>query len=68
MDDVYPSSDFLSILHEHGVPITLSSDSHQKEHLDFAFERALDAGIRAGYTEIAYIDEERKIRFQKIET
>lgn len=67
MDDVYPSSDFLSILHEHGVPITLSSDSHQKEHLDFAFERALDAGIRAGYTEIAYIDEERKIRFQKIE-
>lgn len=68
MDDVYPSGEFLSILNELKVPVTISSDSHEKENLDFAFDRALKAAIKAGYTESAYLDENGKVCFQKIES
>lgn len=67
MDDVYPSSEFLSLLHDFKVPVTLSSDAHEKKNLDFAFERAMKAALDAGYTEIAFLDENGKTRFQKIQ-
>lgn len=66
MDDVYPSKEFLSLLQERNVPVTISSDCHDAEGLDFGFNKALEAIIKAGYKEIAYIDEDKKIKFQKI--
>lgn len=67
MDDLYPSKEFLSLLHERNVPITISSDSHDKKDLDSNFDRALKAALDAGYTEIAYLDKAGTIKFQKIE-
>ena len=67
MDDVYPSLDFLSLLRENKVPVTITSDCHEKQNLDFAFDFALEKAVKAGYTELAYIDEDKKIRFQKID-
>lgn len=66
MDGVYPSDEFLALLNERNVPVTLSSDSHSKENLDFAFDKALSAVQKAGYNELAYIDTDRKIKFQRI--
>ncbi len=66
MDGVYPSDEFLALLNERNVPVTLSSDSHSKENLDFAFDKAIQAVQKAGYRELAYIDTDRKIKFQKI--
>lgn len=67
MDDVYPSAEFLSLLKERGVPVTISSDSHAPESLDTAFDRAIEAARKAGYTELAYLESKDSIKFQKIQ-
>jgi histidinol-phosphatase (PHP family) len=46
----------LDILHENGVPVTISSDAHRGIDLDRAFDRALLAAKKAGYTEISQLD------------
>ena len=56
MDDVYPSAEFLQLLHDQGCPITVSSDCHNAEAIDGAFDRAIAAAKKAGYTELAYPD------------
>lgn len=66
LDDVYPSAEFLDILHQANVPITFSSDAHEARTLDFAFDRAELAAIRAGYTEAAYF-EDGKIKFRPLD-
>ena len=61
----YPSLYFLELLHEHNVPVMLSSDSHSAEHLDCAFELALENAKKAGYRELAF-PENNKIVMYKI--
>lgn len=67
MNDVYPSSYFLELLKSQNVPVTINSDCHNAPDLDCAFDFAIKAALKAGYTETAYIDGERNIKFQKIE-
>lgn len=62
LDDVYPSAEFLEMFYKSGVPITFSSDAHEADKLDFAFDRAELAAIRAGYTQAAYF-EDGQIKF-----
>lgn len=54
MDDTYPSTPFLDLLHEYGVPVCINSDAHTKEGLDGAFDRAAEKARRAGYKELVY--------------
>ncbi len=54
LDGPYPSPDFLHILHEMGVPVTINSDAHRCEHLDYAFDEAIEYIKAAGYTELAF--------------
>lgn len=54
MDDVYPSSYFLELLYEAGVPICINSDAHTTEGLDCAFERAQSIAKKIGYKELIY--------------
>ena len=61
MDSVYPSAEFLSLLHEENVPITLSSDAHSKETILTAFDRATLAAKQAGYSEVMYINKQRQV-------
>lgn len=52
MDDVYPSAEFLSMLHDKGVPVTINSDAHRGCDLDCAFDRAVECAKKSGYTEV----------------
>lgn len=52
MKTPYPSQEFLAILRELKVPVTLSSDSHKAENLDFGFDAAVECAKKAGYKEI----------------
>ena len=54
LDEPYPSKEFLEILHEKNIPITINSDAHSPEHLDFAFDRAINLAKKAGYNEVHY--------------
>ena len=54
MDDVYPSSYFLSLLHDAGIPVCISSDCHNAPDLDCAFDRAIQIAKKAGYKELVY--------------
>ncbi len=55
MTDVYPSAEFLSLLRRKGVPIVINSDAHRGADLDAAYDIAVAAALRAGYTETMYL-------------
>ena len=61
LDSPYPSEEFLGLLYERNVPITLSSDAHAPDHLDFGFDGAIDLAKKIGYREIQYFDEGKMI-------
>lgn len=50
----YPSLQFLEILHSYNIPITIDSDAHTPENLDYSFEDAKSLAKKAGYTEIEF--------------
>ncbi|MBO5137872.1 MAG: histidinol-phosphatase [Spirochaetaceae bacterium] len=51
INDVYPSATFLQILHRYNVPITINSDAHSANDLDYAFDFAKKCAVSAGYKE-----------------
>lgn len=52
----YPADFILKFLNEHGAKITLSSDSHSVDSLQFGFERATEIIKEAGFQEIFFLD------------
>ena len=50
----YPSPDLLKLLHSLGGRITITSDCHRAEWIDFAFDSAIDLAKSCGFKE-AYI-------------
>lgn len=66
IDDVYPSAEFLDYFRQEGCPVTFSSDAHALQNLDFAFDRAELAAVRAGYTEAAYF-EDGQVNFRPLD-
>lgn len=55
MNDVYPSCYMLELLKEKNIPVTISSDCHSTDSIDGAFDRALQAIKKAGYTQKAVL-------------
>lgn len=51
----YPSPEILKIIKKHGGKIMLSSDCHDKNYLDFAFDKAADLARNIGFTRAAVI-------------
>ena len=51
----YPSPEILKMIKKHGGEIMLSSDCHDKNCLDFAFDKATDLARNIGFTRIAVI-------------
>lgn len=49
MDDVYPSAEFLHLLHEYKVPVIISSDAHRAKDVAFGFDKAMAQAMAAGY-------------------
>ena len=61
--EAYPSTSFLTVLNQYGVPVTVGSDSHKPEHVGRHFEKAYNVLKEAGYDSVAYF--ERRIRVLK---
>jgi histidinol-phosphatase (PHP family) len=60
--EMCPSPAFLDVIRKHGVPITLSSDSHYPDDIGTMLEQAADLAERTGYEEVVYFElRERKI-------
>lgn len=55
MQSCYPSDEFLALLHDARVPVTINSDAHNAETLDCAFDIAEAAAKKAGYTETFFL-------------
>ena len=51
----YPSPEILKMIKKHGGKITISSDCHNKEYLDFGFDLAADLAHSAKFSETACI-------------
>lgn len=60
--EFYPSDQFLKILYEHKVPVTLGSDSHSINHLGRYFNEAISKLKKIGYKQLS-IFKNRKRRF-----
>ncbi len=65
MMEPYPSPYFLSLLKERNVPVTISSDAHSVDGVDFYFYEAIEYIRKAGYSEVAYFDD-GILKFQSI--
>ena len=51
----YPAPEILKMIKKHGGEIMLSSDCHDKNYLDFAFDKAADLARKTGFTRAAVI-------------
>ena len=51
----YPSPEILKIIKIYGGDIMISSDCHDKNYLDFAFDKAADLARKTGFTRSAVI-------------
>ena len=59
-----PSPAFLQVLSKHGVPITLSSDSHYPDDIGMLLNEAAERLKQAGYKEIVYFKQKKRITAQ----
>lgn len=56
-----PSPTFLSVLHKHDVPITMSSDSHFPDDLGMLLDEARELLLKIGYTEVVYFKKRQRM-------
>jgi histidinol-phosphatase (PHP family) len=58
--EIYPSKDFLQMLHRRGVPIILSSDAHAADQVAAGYDKSLKLVHDVGYREVVtFKDRER---------
>lgn len=64
--EMCPSPSFLKVLCSHGVPITLSSDSHFPDDIGTMLDQAAALALRTGYKEVVYFErgERRSLRLE----
>ncbi|MDA3956052.1 histidinol-phosphatase [Oceanispirochaeta sp.] len=55
-DSLYPSQPILRESFKKNIPIVISSDSHDPQHLDSGFDLAREAALDAGYREQLILD------------
>lgn len=58
--EMCPSRTFLSVLFEHQVPVTLSSDAHFPDDIGTMLDDALEMAKQVGYKEIAVFSKRRR--------
>ena len=56
----YPSSEFLKLACEAGIPITISSDAHAPCEVARDFDKALTLVKEAGYTKLCRFDQRNR--------
>jgi len=63
--EIYPSEQFLKILHNHNVPIVFGSDAHEPKDVGRNFTEAKKLAEKVGYTQVC-VFERRERDFVKI--
>lgn len=58
--EIYPSTGFLEMLVDAGVPIALSSDAHSADHLGYGYDEAVTFLADHGVTELAVFEGRRR--------
>ncbi len=53
----YPTKEILELIKKHGGKIAFSSDCHNKDYLDFGFDKAVELALNTGFYEHAVITE-----------
>ena len=53
----YPTKEILELIKKHGGKIAFSSDCHNKEFLDYGFDKAVELALSVGFCEHAIITE-----------
>jgi len=59
--EFYPSIDFLEILHNYRVPVTLGSDAHVEQNIGQYFDEAVNLLKSLGYKEIITFNQRKRI-------
>ncbi len=59
--ETYPSLEYLKILREYDIPVTLGSDSHKPSHVGRHFDTAIGVLRAAGYDEVAFYNKRKRI-------
>jgi histidinol-phosphatase (PHP family) len=58
--EIYPSEQFLRMLKERDVPITLGSDAHRPEDVGRSFDKAFDLMRKVGFTHLCMYEDRKK--------
>jgi len=63
-NEIYPSSDILTIAYEIGIDITFSSDAHKVEHIGYGYEDAIKLAKNIGYKHCVTYKQKQKIQIE----
>ncbi len=62
-NEIYPSPLLLELAFEREIPIVFASDAHSPEEVAYAFDKALDLALAAGYTNyLTYSERKTQVR------
>jgi len=59
-NELYPSEQFLKILHAHGIPVSFGSDAHEPNDVGRDFKAAIKLAKRVGYAHICKFDRRKR--------
>lgn len=59
--EIYPSYEFLKLMHKYDVPITVGSDAHRPEHVGYGFQEAFDLIKSVGYRYVVLFNKRNKM-------
>jgi histidinol-phosphatase (PHP family) len=62
--EIYPSEQFLRILHDYDVPIVFGSDAHNPEDLGRNFQEALLLAKKAGYHQACIFNQRERVSIE----
>ncbi|SMB96459.1 histidinol-phosphatase (PHP family) [Desulfonispora thiosulfatigenes DSM 11270] len=65
VNELYPSEELIKLCFNYNIPITLSSDAHQAEHVGRDVDKALNLAKKCGYKKIATFAN-KKVNFVNI--
>ncbi|MEM3641532.1 MAG: histidinol-phosphatase HisJ family protein [Candidatus Bathyarchaeia archaeon] len=59
--EIYPSEQFLKIIHSYDIPIVFGSDAHEPKDVGKNFKEAIKLAKKAGYTHACAFDHREKV-------
>ena len=58
--EMYPNPTLLKMCFNKGIPLVLSSDAHEPDHVGFAYDQAVNVAKQAGYSSVATFNKGKK--------